>query len=125
MDVRIRCRDRRGRMVVVAEDCWLALTRRRRTALLTVANADDLVRLVIEQSALVTRDPHGRYRYYRKADLPVPHNDLFLRVVVIFPQRVSDRIKGRLLRSFDGDVVDLDLVDRRLPRETQWRPPPM
>lgn len=112
-------------MVVVTEDRWLALTRRRRTALLAIANADDLVRLAIEQSALVTRDAHGRYCYYRKADLPVPFNDLFLRVVVIFPRRVIDRVKGWLLRSLNGDVVDIDLVDQRLPRETQWWPPLM
>jgi hypothetical protein len=41
------------------------------------------------------------------------------------PHRWLDRLKHKLFEDTKGDVVDVDLVDRPLPRERMWWPPRM
>jgi hypothetical protein len=125
MAQRLRCAGKGGRWVVLSEERWTELTHGRRRALLDIPNIDEAICQTVADPNFGTFDPYDRRCYYRRFDFPPPYHKLYLRVATFHPHGWIDRVKKRLLEDTRGNIVDVDLVDRPMPREELWWPPAM
>lgn len=125
MAQRLRCAGREGRWVVLSEERWQELTHGRRRALLHIPDIEKAICAAVADPNIGTFDQYDRRCYYRKFDFPPPYDGLFPRVATFHPHRWIDRARKKLFEDARGDVIDVDLVDRPLPREKMWWPPLM